>query len=112
MIHFSKVLNGAQKYIDNEIAAQFKGSLKAWGISAAAGIVQARAGQMFQALTQIPALKVMGLIDGEMVDEELIYAQLLDAARKGSATVNIPLLGPVTFGEHDVETLHRYIIGG
>jgi hypothetical protein len=99
-------------YIENELAAQFAGSMKAWTISAAAGVIAARAGQLMQGLATNPMLSAMGLVDGEMIDEELIYAQFIAAANKGSATVNLPVLGAVTFSGKDVESLHRYIIGG
>jgi hypothetical protein len=106
------VVNGVAAYIDREIAAQFTGSMKAWVISAAGGIIAARAGQIVQGLAANPALAAMGLVDGEMIDEELIYSQLIAAAQKGTATVELPVLGAVTFGVKDVEALHRYIIGG
>lgn len=112
MIHVSKVVNGLATYIEKELAGQFTGSIKGWAISAAGGVIAARAGNIVGMLADNPVIKAMGLIDGEMVDEELLFNQLVAAANKSGATVDIPILGPVTFGVRDVEALHRYIIGG
>ena len=112
MIHYSKVLNGLAAYIHNEIAGQFTGSLKGWAIDAAGGVIAARAGKVLEALMANPVLKTMGIVDGEMVDEDLLFSQLVAVAGASNATVNIPMLGPVTFARSDVEALHRYIIGG
>jgi hypothetical protein len=112
VIHYTKVLNGLAAYIHRELAAQFTGSLKGWAIEAVGGILAARAGQMMEGLMANPILKAMQIVDGEMVDEDLLISQLLAAAQASNATVNIPVLGPVTFTKGDVEALHRYIIGG
>lgn len=112
MLHYSKILNGFSQYIEDEIAAPFNGTLKAWGIRVGAGVLRERAGKALNMLMQHPVAKAFDLVDGEMVDEELLYRLLIDAARKGTATADIMLLGPVTFGEHDVDKLHRYIMGG
>lgn len=112
MIHRSKVINGLAAYIDRELAGQFTGSLKGWAIGAVGGIIAARAGQAMEKILANPIVSAMGLVDGEMIDEELLFSQLMTAAQKASATVDIPLIGPVTFGPADVEALHRYIIGG
>jgi hypothetical protein len=112
MLHCSEVLSGLSRYIEDEIAAPFNGTLKAWGIRVGAGVLRERAGKALNVLMQHPVAKAFEVVDGEMVDEDLLYRLLIDAARKGTATVDIILLGPVTFGENDVEKLHRYIIGG
>ena len=112
MIHYSKILNGLAEYIDKELASQFSGSMKGWIIGAVGGIVAARAGQAMATLMEQPVLKAMHIVDGEMIDEDLLFSSLVAAAQKGSATANIPVLGPITFNVQDVEALHRYIIGG
>lgn len=112
MVHYSKVINGLMAYVDNEIVSKMAGSLKGWGIGIAAGLVGRRAEQIYSALRDNAALASLGLIDGEMVDIEAIYAEALRMARKGTATVNIPMIGAVTFSAADIESLYRYIIGG
>lgn len=112
MIHYSKIISGLTAYIDAEILSKMTGSLKGWGIGIAAGLAAKRAEQIYYKLRDNPALAVLGLIDGEMVDIEAIYAEALRMAQRGSATVSVPMIGPVTFGVGDVEALYRHIIGG
>ncbi len=112
MIHKSKIVSGLATYIYRELGAQFAGSLRGWGVAMAAGIVAARADRVLDVLLQLPAVRVLGIADGEMIDEELLFATLAEAARKSSATAEVPLLGPVTFTEKDVDALRRYVMGG
>jgi hypothetical protein len=112
MVHYSKVVNGLMSYVDNEIVSKMNGSLKGWGVGIVAGLLGKRADQMFATLRNSPVLTSLGLIDGEMVDIEAVYAEALRMAQRGSATVNVPMLGAVTFTTADVESLYRYIIGG
>lgn len=53
----------------------------------------------------------LGLVEGVNIDVDAIYAELLKQARKGSATVDLPIVGPITFGVADVESLYRHIMG-
>lgn len=112
MIHYSKIINGITVYIDREIASQFTGSMKGWLAGVAGGVIASRAGEMIKGLAQSPAIKTMGIMDGDMVDVELLYHELLKQAQKTPATLDVPLLGPVTFSADDVEKLYRYIMGG
>lgn len=112
MVHYSKVVNGLMSYVDNEIVSKMSGSLKGWGIGIAAGVIGSRADKAFTALRDNAALTALGLIDGEMVDIEAVYREALRVSQRSSATVNIPMIGAVTFGSGDVESLYRYIIGG
>ena len=57
------------------------------------------------------ALKVLGLVDGENIDAEAVLAEMKKQAQKGTATVSLPVLGAVTFGPADVDTLYRNIMG-
>lgn len=112
MIHYSRVISGAVNYIDNEIIAQMNGSLKGWGLGIVTGLMAKRAEQLFSELRQNPLLASLGVVEGEMVDIEAIYAEALRMAQKGSATVNLPMVGAVTFRAADVESLYRHIMGG
>lgn len=112
MIHYSKVINGLMSYVDSEIIGKMNGSLKGWGVGIVAGLLGKRAERTFSALRENPVLTSLGLIDGEMVDIEAIYAEALRMAQRGSATANVPMLGAITFSAADVESLYRYIIGG
>lgn len=111
MIHYSKVVQGLVDYADAEIISKMQGSGKAWLIGAAVGLLAERSGQYVRALLDNETAKAMKLVEGEMIDIEAVYAQVLRQAQKGSATVNVPLLGGITFSAADVEAAYRHIIG-
>ena len=50
-------------------------------------------------------------IEGENIDVDAIYAELLKQAQKSSMTIDLPVIGPITFGTADVESLYRHIVG-
>ena len=112
MVHYTKVSNGLMAYARDEIVSRFDGSLLGWGVAIASGIIASRTREIFEAVRSHPALKIAGVIDGEMIDIDLIYAEALKASQKTSATVNVPVIGAITFTTKDVESLYRYIIGG
>ena len=111
MVHKSKVLHGLVGYVDDEIVAKMTGSWKAWVIGGAAGLVAARADRLFGELAANPMIAALGLIEGENIDVEAIYAEMLKQAQRGSMTLEVPFVGPVTFGAGDVESLYRHIVG-
>lgn len=111
MVHKSKVLNGIAGYVDAEIVSKMAGSWKAWLVGGAAGLVTARAGKLIDELSKNPMVTALGLVEGENIDVDAIYTELLKQAQKGSATIELPVIGPITFGVADVESLYRHIKG-
>ncbi len=109
MVHYSAVVKGAERYVENEIIGKMNGSVKAWLLGAAFELYAARVPQLLMQLAEVPAVKMLGLIDGEMVDVDRLYGVLLKRAQAGSATVDVPMVGAITFGPGDVESLYRHI---
>ena len=105
------MLAGIAGYVNDEIVSKMTGSWKAWLVGGAAGLATARAGKLIDELAKNPMITALGLIQGEMIDVEAIYTELLKQAQKGSATVDLPVVGPITFGVADVESLYRHITG-
>ena len=109
MVHYSRVIQGIAAYIDNELVGRLAGSWKAWAVGGLAGIALTRADQVFHTIKDNPFITSLGLVEGEMVNADLLFGELRKQAQKGTATVTLPLLGAVTFGVADVDALHRYI---
>lgn len=110
MIHKSKVLYGIASYIDDEIVSKLAGSWKAWAVGGLAGIAVSRADGLITQYANNPMVKALGLIDGENIDVDVIIAELRKQAQRGTATIDVPLIGPITFGPADVDSLHRHIM--
>ena len=109
MVHYSKVVQGIATYIDNELVGRLAGSWKAWAVGGLAGIALTRADQLFHSIKNNAFITALGLVEGEMINTDLLMGELRKQAQKGTATVNLPLIGAVTFGTADVDALHRYI---
>lgn len=109
MIHYTKVVAGTAEYVEQELVAKLRGSWKAWVLGAAASMAVSRADRIMQALLTNPIAVGMGVVDGEMVDAEGVLREIKKQAEKGDATVPIPVIGDITFGVGDVDSLCRYI---
>lgn len=110
MVHKSKVLQGIVNYVDAEIISKMSGSWKAWVVGGATGLIAARADRIIEALSSSPLVTALGIVEGENIDVDAIIAELRKQAQKGTATVVIPLIGPITFGAADVDSLYRHIM--
>ena len=111
MIHKSRIARGIAAYVDAELMPALAGSWKAWALGSAAGIMASKADRMIDVLAKNPIIAAMGLIEGENVDVESIFAELRKQAQRGNATLEIPLIGPIVFGVNDVESLYKHIMG-
>lgn len=111
MLHYTRVINGVAGYVDNELLPALKGSWKAWLLGGMAGIVAAQGEALFNQYKDMPLFTSLRLIDGENINVDLIHAELRRQAQKGTATVSVPIIGPITFGHSDVEKLFHYIRG-
>ena len=112
MIHYSRVINGIVAYIDKELASAFNGSWEAWIIRTFAGLAATKAEKLFHSLSGNGIIKALELIDGENINIETFIKELKKQAQQGSATIKLPIVGAVTFTVTDVDSLHRYILGG
>lgn len=113
MMHYSQVLNGIAAFVDCDMIAKLNGSAKAWAVGATVAIAVKKAPAVLERLRAMPMVSALGLIDGEMIDVDTIYAALKDAASKApTATIEIPLIGSVTYSATDIDALYRCIVGG
>lgn len=110
MVHKSKVIYGIAGYIDDEIVSKLAGSWKAWAVGGLAGIAVNRADGLMAQYANHPMVKSLGLIEGENIDVETIITELRKQAQRGAATIDIPIVGPVTFTATDVDSLYRHIM--
>ena len=111
MIHKSRVLRGIAAYIDDEIVSKLAGSWKAWALGGLAAIAVNRGDALITQYASHPVVKGLGLMDGEMIDVDVIINELRRQASRSTATIDVPLIGPITFGSSDIDSLYRHITG-
>lgn len=110
MVHYTKVINGIVSFIEQDMISKMNGTMKAWALGTAVALAVKKAPEVFEKLRGNAMVQALGLIDGEMVDIDSIYAELLNQAQKYSATIDFPIIGPVTYSSSDVEALYRLIM--
>lgn len=103
---------GAARYIDEELAPKIPTNIpngKVKKLAAVAGAVYAIRKRLKQLIAS-PAMTAIGAVDenGD-VDVDGIAAVFLEQVMKDGFSVDVPILGPLTFFREDVEKLVEYI---
>lgn len=109
MYNYNNVMNGVTKYIDNEIVSKLN-DWRGWVLGGALGISLSKFDTVFEELKKNGFVKMLGVVQGDMVDVDTIYKELKKQASKGSITFSIPMIGALTLSDKDVDALYRYII--
>lgn len=109
MYDYNRVMSGVAKFIDNEIVNKLK-DWRGWVLGSALGISLSKFDGIFDELSRNEFVKMLGIVEGNMVDVDTIYKELKRQASKGSITFQIPMIGAITLSEKDVDALYRYIV--
>ena len=110
MATIAQIQAGAARFLDAELVPSFTGWQRVL-IGGGAGLLLKNLPQTLAALAQNPMVAALGVIEGENIDVDAIYAELLKQAQKSSMTIDLPVIGPITFGTADVESLYRHVVG-
>lgn len=109
MYSFSSVMAGITNYIDTEFVNKIEGWQK-WVIGVGSALMLNNATNIFNEVKSNNMIKALGLINNEdEIDIDTLYKEFKKQAQKGSITVNIPMLGAVTFNESDVDKIYTNI---
>lgn len=109
MYNYNRVMSGVTKYIDNEIVSKLN-DWRGWVLGGALGISLSKFDTVFEELKKNGFVKMLGVVQGDMIDVDTIYKELKKQASKGSITFTIPMVGALTLSDKDVDVLYRYII--
>jgi len=106
----NRLINGIIQYAENEVINNLPTTGK-WLLGAGVGIAASRLEYIVNALNENALAKAMGIVDDDgMFDVDLMMNNLKRSAnRYGKMTVDVPIVGKLTFNESDVDDLHRYI---
>lgn len=110
MVTVQQIQAGFGNYFDAELAPQIAG-IKKWAARAAVVTVAAKLPQMLEQYAGM--VETAGFMKDGMVDIDRVRDLFLEQARiTGPVREVFPVVGPITFTEHDIETLYRHIVGG
>lgn len=103
--------HGLERYISTEFVERLSGVQK-WVVDAAAAMYLTNAASIFENLKKNPLISGLNIIDEQdHIDIDKLYKHFKEAAKKGPATMSIPLLGAVTLNENDVDKLYNFVVG-
>ena len=109
MYEYNKVINGIAKYIDYEIIDKIVG-WKKWIVGSGVGIALSNTAGVFNQVKNNEFVKMLNIIDkDDRINVDKIYKELKKQAKKSSVTFDVPMLGPITLNEQDVEKIYEFI---
>lgn len=106
MVTIEQIKNGLTRYIDSEILPNLTGGKRfAMGVCAAL-MVQNLETTVLQ-YRENPAVAALGILDdGNNVDIDKLYAAATDTLRRmEKLSVDVPMMGVLTFRQNDLDTL-------
>ena len=109
MYEYNKVINGIAKYIDYEIVEKISG-WKKWVIGSGIGIALSNTTGIFNQIKNNEFVKILNVIDkDDRINVDKIYKEMKKQAKKSSVTFDVPMLGPITLNEQDVDKIYDFI---
>ena len=107
-----EIISGVVRYADQEVIPKLNGPGK-WIVGTLVGMSSNRMAQMARQLQDNALIRMIGVVDEDgLYDIDDIADHLGVAAQKyGYLTLEVPLIGTLTFKDEDVHQLRRYIKG-
>jgi len=108
-----QIINGITQYADGEVIAKLP-TMGKWMLGAGIGVASNKINDIVHNLNDNTIIKMMGIIDESgMYDLDLVAESLKQSAQKyGKMTIEVPLIGKLSFNDSDIDTLRAYIERG
>lgn len=109
-LNAEQVMNGLINYADHEVMNKLPTAGK-WVAGTAISLATSRVPQAIDSLRENVVVKMLGIIDDDgMIDVDgLIAAMKSSADRYGNISVDVPMVGKLTFSSADVDSLATYM---
>lgn len=106
-----RVMQGLSNYLDAEVMDKLPSSGR-FVMGTVVGMANHKAHEVAEQLRENPVVSMLGIIneDNYIDADALLEAMKSSANRYGSITLEIPLVGRLSFTENDIEHLKNYII--
>lgn len=113
MVSKERFINGLLTYIDEEVIPSLPQSGR-WGLGTLIVLMASRANGLYDSLVTNDFIKSLGIVgDGGTIDENRLADAISQSATKyGKLTLNVPMLGVLTFSADDVEKAKQIIQRG
>lgn len=113
MVTIEQVKNGLAKYIDAEILPNMTGG-KRFALGVCAALMIQNAENTLGKLMDSPAITALGVLDGgNNIDIDKVYAAATDTLKgMEKFSMDLPMLGVLTFRQSDLDALYAAIKEG
>lgn len=108
MVEYEKVMEAIAKFIDKEITPKIP-SWKGWMFGVGSGIALNRMNEIYSTIKDNEMIKALGIIDGNKINVDVIYDELIKQADKGPINIELGFLGTLKLSRKDVDVLYNYI---
>jgi hypothetical protein len=107
MIRVEQLQRGISAFADTELVPKMTGIQK-WIFSAGVSAYLADAPRLIEKLKTNQVVRDLDLInESNMIDMDKIYRYLKEAAKKGPAEIDLPMIGKITLTEADLDKIYH-----
>lgn len=111
MVPMQQFIEGAKRYIASDVIPHMPTD-RQFITGVALGVASSKMDRIATYLKENPLVQVLGLVDGDMVDDDaLITAMREQMQKQGAVHMDVPWIGKLSFAAQDVDALHRAIHG-
>lgn len=106
-----QVIQGLMNYADSEVMGKLPTSGK-WIVGTAMGLAANKTDRVIDMLKGNAIVQMLGVMDDDgMIDVDAVMTAMKTSADKyGKFTVDVPIVGKLTFTSADVDSLRNYIV--
>ena len=110
MVRIEKIKRGISAFADMELVPKMSGIQK-WIFAAGVSAYLANAEALVEKWKHCAIVKDLDIIkEDNTVDVDKMYRHLKEAARKGPAEMDLPMVGKITLTEADLDKLYTLIL--
>ena len=111
MVALQQFVEGVKGYMQSNIIPHMPMD-RQFVAGVALGVAANRTDKMIQRIKDSQLVQMLGLIDGDMVDDDALFTAMREQmSKQGSLQIDIPWVGKMTFSAPDVDALQRSIHG-
>lgn len=107
-----QIIHGIARYVDGDVLANLPTSGK-WIVGTYSTLMIRNAEELMRRMYSNEFVNMAGITDDAgQIDVDTLALHLKNAATKyGALQLNVPFVGLLTFTEHDIDRVHKYIRG-
>lgn len=111
MIALQQFVQGVKEYMQSNIIPHLPME-RQFVAGVALGVAANKADKMVQLIKENQLVKLLGLIDEDMLDDDALFMAMREQMNKqGHLQLDIPWIGKMTFNTPDVDALQRIMQG-